>query len=130
MMRRLLLCAMSAFALTGCLNPYPSDFNCPDTYNGKCVSVEDAYHASRQSLTGTPSPPGPGDYQEALFDRMAGLLREPETPLVVPPKVMRVLMLPYEGKEEELYLHRYAYIFTDRPRWVLADPFHRSPGEQ
>lgn len=124
-MRRLLLLALLAAPLAGCLNPYASDFNCPETYNGKCVSVEDAYHESRSSLFGPERGTDPGLYQNTLLDRMAGMLREPETPMVVPPKVMRVLMLPYEGQEEELYLFRYAYIFTDRPRWVLADPLEK-----
>jgi conjugal transfer pilus assembly protein TraV len=50
--------------------------------------------------------------------------------MVVAPKVMRVLMLPYEGQDEELYLYRYAYIFTDRPRWIMTDPLKTSQGEQ
>ena len=129
-MRRLLLPALLTMMLTGCLNPYAGDFNCPKTDNGKCVSVEDAYYESKGSLLGTQAQPGSGDYQEALYDRMAGLLKEPETPMVVAPKVMRVLMLPYEGKDEELYLYRYAYIFTDRPRWILTDPLKTSQGEK
>lgn len=111
--------------LAGCLNPYTGDFKCPKTYNGKCVSVSDAYD---ESLGKAPEPgpqTGPGLFRGALYDRMAGLLKEPEPPMVVPPKVMRVLMLPYEGQDEELYLFRYAYIFTDRPRWVLTDPLDK-----
>lgn len=130
MMRRLLLAALLTMLLTGCLNPYAGDFNCPETDNGKCVSVEDAYHESKGRLIGTPGPSDSGDYQEALYGRMARLLKEPETPMVAAPKVMRVLMLPYEGNDEELYLYRYAYIFTDRPRWILTDPLKTSQGEK
>jgi conjugal transfer pilus assembly protein TraV len=130
MMRRLLLLALLTMTLSGCLNPYAGDFNCPETDNGKCVSVEDAYYESKGRLIGTPGQIESGDYQEALYGRMAGLLKEPETPMVVAPKVMRVLMLPYEGQDEELYLYRYAYIFTDRPRWIMTDPLKTSQGEQ
>lgn len=125
MMRPLLFLALLTMPLAGCLNPYASDFNCPETYNGKCVSVSDAYKESRANFFGPAQGTDPGLYQDTLYDRMAGLLKEPETPMVVPPKVMRVLMLPYEGQDEELYLFRYAYIFTDRPRWVLTDPLDK-----
>jgi conjugal transfer pilus assembly protein TraV len=130
MMKQLLLPALLVITLTGCLNPYAGDFNCPETDNGKCVSVEDAYYESKGRLIGTPRQSDSGEYQEALYARMADLLKEPETPMVVAPKVMRVLMLPYEGKDEELYLYRYAYIFTDRPRWILTDPLKTPLGEQ
>jgi len=129
-MRWFLLSPFLLLTLSGCLNPYAGDFKCPETDNGKCVSVEDAYHESRGNPLGMSSQPSTGDYHEALYGRMAGLLKEPETPMVVPSKVMRVLMLPYEGKDEELYLYRYAYIFTDRPRWILADPTKTPMGEQ
>ena len=130
MMKQLLLPALLTMTLTGYLNPYAGDFYCPKTDNGKCVSVEDAYYESKGHFSGTPGQPGSGDYQDALYGRMAGLLKEPETPMVVAPKVMRVLMLPYEGQDEELYLYRYAYIFTDRPRWILTDPLNMPLGEK
>jgi conjugal transfer pilus assembly protein TraV len=129
-MRWLLLSPLLLLMLSGCLNPYAGDFNCPETDNGKCVSVENAYHESKGSVPDLLRQSGTDNYHEALYGRMAGLLKEPETPMVVPPKVMRVLMLPYEGKNEELYLSRYAYLFTDRPRWILADPLQTPMGEQ
>lgn len=127
-MKNLLALTLPA-VLAGCslLNPYASDFTCPETDNGKCVSVSQAYDESRADPAAGPGPAA-GGYEDALYGRMAGLLREPEAPLVVPPKVMRVLMLPYEGEEDELYLYRYAYIFTDRPRWLLNDPWEGAGG--
>jgi len=34
--------------MSGCalLNPYESSFSCPESYNGKCVSVQTAYSES------------------------------------------------------------------------------------
>ena len=52
------------------------------------------------------------DYQEALYKELAGLLKEPITPVVAPPKVMRVLLLPYKGDANELYMLRYIYFFV------------------
>ena len=60
-------------------------------------------------------------YQSALFDKFSGLLKEPVTPIVAPPKTMRVLLLPYTGQDNEFYMLRYVYFFVDEPRWLLGD---------
>lgn len=122
-MKRLILLLGLVLLLTGCsvLNPYEEDFKCPRTDEGECVDVETAYNESRGSI-GQPAGAASTDYEQALYDRMTDLLHAPSTPVVVPPKIMRVLMLPYEGEDSELYMLRYAYIFVDRPRWMLTDP--------
>lgn len=144
--------------MSGCalLNPYESSFSCPESYNGKCVSVQAAYSES-SAVSGTSSSPASGRkqddcsneisdsarciearkdnplnaapkesgaysrYQSALFDKFAGLLKEPVTPIVAPPKTMRVLLLPYTGQDNEFYMLRYVYFFVDEPRWLLGD---------
>jgi conjugal transfer pilus assembly protein TraV len=128
----LLLCGCSA-----ALNPYESSFNCPETEKGKCVSVAKAYDESLNPLvkpeagekegecvdcgkeTGPATSGEEREYRDALFRRLAGLLKEPETPMVAPPQVMRVLLLPYRGESGELFMPRYAYFFLDSPRWIL-----------
>jgi len=60
-------------------------------------------------------------YRAALFDKFTGLLKEPVTPVVAPPKTMRVLLLPYTGQDNEFYMLRYVYFFVDEPRWLLGD---------
>lgn len=126
------------FLLCGCstvLNPYRSSFNCPETENGKCVSVQSAYRESLNPLVkgdgdGCPDcgKEKPADtaasaeeqeYRAALLSRLTGLLREPETPMVAPPQVLRVLLMPYKGDGGELFMPRYAYFFVDRPSWIL-----------
>lgn len=127
------------FLLCGCstvLNPYQSSFNCPETENGKCVSVQTAYRESLNPLlkngeTGdcqdcgkeapddTGASPREKEYRAALLGRLTGLLREPETPMVAPPQVLRVLLMPYKGDGGELFMPRYAYFFVDRPSWIL-----------
>jgi conjugal transfer pilus assembly protein TraV len=132
----------AAFTLCGCsavLNPYQSNFSCPETEKGKCVSVQKAYSDSLNPLVrpesegkegacrdcGKDKPADPAttreesEYRGALFKRLAGLLNEPETPMVAPPQVMRVLLLPYRGDGGELFMPRYAYFFLDRPKWIL-----------
>ncbi len=134
---------------SGCssiLNPYSSDFSCPKTENGKCVDMETAHEESlaktgkKNSETGKPSCKGKDcdrdksvrvkgveiaasdiTYQEELHKKLSDLLAEPQTPVIAPPSVMRVLMLPYKGDENELYMLRYVYIMIDGPKWVMGD---------
>jgi conjugal transfer pilus assembly protein TraV len=141
-MRRVVLLFVLAILLAGCasiLNPYESDFQCPDTDRGKCVSVQDAYtesakknYAKEHKDELKSEKPNEGDalesqhkknndYQEALYKELAGLLKEPLTPMVAPPKVMRVLLLPYKGDSNELYMIRYVYFFVEEPKWILGD---------
>jgi conjugal transfer pilus assembly protein TraV len=155
------------------INPYQSEFSCPDTFKGKCASVREVYMedaagslkdradntAAKPRCTttysgiegdglvtgcsntipadtdkvvaGTPSvatlATGNAEetsynrYRSALYDKFNGLLKEPQTPIVAPPKVMRVLLLPYTGQENEFYMLRYVYFFVDKPRWILGD---------
>ncbi len=67
-------------------------------------------------------------YRTALFDKFSGLLKEPVSPVVAPPKTMRVLLLPYTGQDNEFYMLRYVYFFVDEPRWLLGDTV--SSGEE
>ena len=171
-MKKALYSFMTAGFLCGCsmLNPYESEFSCPDTFKGKCASVREVYledaavsrqNSTEQSIAAKPVTKssctttysgieGEGmittcaetvsadtdstapvaenpeernfnRYRSALFDKFGGLLTEPQTPVVAPPKVMRVLLLPYTGQENEFYMLRYVYFFVDKPRWLLGD---------
>lgn len=164
-MKRTLALAGMLF-MNGCalLNPYESNFSCPESYNGKCVSVQTAYSESsggaarskdaateqphencgsesensgactesRKDSAGTnPASKENGaltKYRAALFDKFTGLLKEPVTPVVAPPKTMRALLLPYTGQDNEFYMLRYVYFFVDEPRWLLGDTV--SSGEE
>lgn len=124
---KVLTLASLLFLTAGCL-PYQSNFTCAQMEDGKCVSVETAYKEALNKGGGNEGAVAPAlssneprnAYRDALFDRFAGLLREPETPVIVPPKTMRVLMLPYRGKSNELFMPRYAYVLIGEPSWVLA----------
>jgi conjugal transfer pilus assembly protein TraV len=141
-MRRIGLLIFLTTFLIGCasvFNPYESDFQCPETDRGKCVSVQNAYGESMQKNVSKDNKEElksgktkendatesqhkkNNDYQEALYKELAGLLKEPITPVVAPPKVMRVLLLPYKGDANELYMLRYIYFFVDEPKWILGD---------
>jgi conjugal transfer pilus assembly protein TraV len=118
------------------INPYGSSFNCKLTENGKCITMTGAYLESLQprdtkndkklkAKTGDMRDQnGPENtYQDSLYKKLSGLLEEPETPVIAPPKVMRVLLLPYKGTDKELFMYRYAYFIVDDYSWVLGDNF-------
>lgn len=131
-MHRSILVVLSVVLLVSCstvgntVNPYKSSFNCPYKESGRCVSMTGAYAESRAEKTRaadavkTTTPPLNGEkaYQESVYRKLSGLLGEPVTPLIAPPKVMRVLLLPYKN-DRDLYMHRYAYFVVDDFRWVL-----------
>ena len=133
----LILLIIPSGSMSGC-NPYASEFMCPKTENGKCVSVADAYAESlKRPELADPDPEAAnggkgrngknvisGDdttWQREMQLKIEGLLKEPATPIVVPPTVMRILMLPYKGTDNELYMLRFVYLFVDDPKWVVGD---------
>jgi conjugal transfer pilus assembly protein TraV len=60
-------------------------------------------------------------YQRAVNKKLAAMLKAPNTPLITPPQVMRVLVLPYKGDMNELYMMRYIYLLIDDPKWVVGN---------
>jgi len=150
------------FALSsGCsaiVSPYNSQFQCPETDKGKCVSVQTAYKESIDNplVKADPNPDaGPAgkedkppcetcgnhqkdqpetirkpdvspsrdskyQYQGALYRKLASLIEQPSTPIVVPPDVVRVLILSYTGSENELFSYRYVYFFATEPEWIIS----------
>ncbi len=154
--RYILLGLTLGLTLVGCgtmgnaLNPYQSEFSCPLSDKGQCIGVPQAYDKAtgkdpelavniprKKAQVLTPADPGTPTqtstaetaYEQASYQKLAGLLREPVTPVVAPPKVMRVLILPYKSGENDLYMARYAYFIVDDPRWVLGDYLRPSDGE-
>lgn len=116
--------------LAGCgpvLNPYNEDFNCrakDDT--GECIDTPTAYQKARYPETEAEIPLEPAEsaQQELQDDRyraVAELLREETKPLLQPPKILRVLLLPYKGEDEELFMSRYVYLKIEDSQWVLTD---------
>jgi len=126
------------FLLSGCsiLNPYKGSFECPDYNNGKCTSVKNAYEedigrkqagmvpdkSKGDSKVTSVDPRGSEtEYQKEVYGKLSRLLKSPKTPMVAPPKVMRVLLMPYKGDNSELYMSRYAYFMVDDPKWIMGD---------
>jgi len=131
------------------MNPYSEDFSCPQTEKGKCVPIKQAYLESLQQqgkqdflFMPTPSveekqkgneasfsmqnifPQDPffetySKYNEALMQKLQQMLENPKTPVLIPPQVVRVLILPYAVERDSFYGERYAYIIVEGPQWVF-----------
>jgi conjugal transfer pilus assembly protein TraV len=128
----------------GIFNPYKSEFDCPMRDKGECVSVPEAYseavsrmprdannkssrYSTRKpdasSSTADPEQINPRDiYQQEMAKKLTSYIRQPNTPFISPPTVMRTLILPYKASSKDLYSERYIYIVVDEPQWVMSAP--------
>lgn len=121
--------------LYGCasiLNPYESNFACPIVEEGKCVSIPTAYKESLADISLEEKKPKKeqdgefffieGAYRDALFTKLTQLLRDPKSPVLAPPKIVRIMILPYQNEDNrEFYSARYVYTIVDDPKWLFQN---------
>ena len=138
-LRKLFYCSLLLFCcgLQSCsgfkevVNPYDEQFHCraKDT-EGKCVDTPTAYDdarhpqptsAPRQSAAPDPAASLKAESRDSQYKIIVNLLENPQTPLLNPPKILRVLILPYKGEQNELFITRYAYLEIEKASWVLTD---------
>ena len=139
----MVLCILFA-GCGGIFNPYKSEFDCPMRDKGECVSVPEAYNESMSRMprdanikssgyskkksdtsnsAADPEQINPRDiYQQEMAKKLASYIRQPNTPFISPPTVMRTLILPYKASSKDLYSERYIYIVVDEPQWVMSAP--------
>jgi len=145
-MKRILIALIVPLLACSCaiLNPYKDDFECPVADKGKCVSIERAYKesnerkdpaatqglvkdkkvekAKQEAPVVSDATKAEDAWRKEVYSTLQELLKDPKTPIVTPPKVMRLLILPYQnGKHSELYLPRYIYFIVDEPRFIMGD---------
>lgn len=68
--------------------------------------------------------------QNSRYKALTELLEEPDKPMLEPPKIMRVLMLPYKGEGDELFMTRYVYLKLKDSQWVLTDISEQAKARQ
>ena len=141
--------AVLLFLTTGCakvFNPYNSEFQCPSADEGQCMSIPDAYETSisgenpppqsckeklKRPLSSVPEKTLPAassskadslryNYLSRKYEKITALIGNPVTPVVVPPDVVRVLLLSYTGEDNDLFGYRYIYFFASKPKWLLS----------
>lgn len=119
-------CVAACSAVGEVVNPYKSRFNCPVGENGKCQTMSSAYNESREVLYGNNQLASVDDsaanaYQNSVYKKLSSLVEEPDMPVIAPPKVMRVLLLPYQDSNKNLFMYRFAYFVVDDYSWVLGN---------
>jgi conjugal transfer pilus assembly protein TraV len=67
-------------------------------------------------------------YRQSQYRELAGLIEEPVTPIVQPPKVLRTLIVSYSAGDS-LYMPRFVYYLADDAKFVLGD-YLRGEGAQ
>lgn len=123
------------FAGCGVFMPYKSEFQCESPYKGKCVSVKEAYDESKRGIlrnnidaekegadidSGGAGEETSMEYRNNLQKELSKLIESPITPVILPPKVIRILVFPYPDRSV-LYMPRYIYMMTDGPEWVIGN---------
>jgi conjugal transfer pilus assembly protein TraV len=68
--------------------------------------------------------------QDSRYKVLTELLEEPDKPMLEPPKIMRVLMLPYKGESDELFMTRYVYLKLKESQWILTDITEKAKARQ
>ena len=136
-MRRILACLTVLALVSGCagvkdaVNPYEENFRCKaKDSDGKCLDTPTAYKEARlpdgQTNEAT-SNASQIEAQNSRYKALTDLLEAPETPVLNPPKILRVLLLPYKGENNELFMTRYAYLEIEPSQWVLTEVSEKKP---
>ena len=127
------------FSACSVLNPYDEKFLCPDAYPGDCASVKEAYERSlansdesfspmvKNKKPSTDASADSGEqrdsdeyrFKEELYKEMAGLIRSPVTPVLMPSKQRRILITRYVDENNYYYGHRFVYFTSREAKWSL-----------
>ena len=136
-MRRILACLTVLALVSGCagvkdaVNPYEENFRCKaKDSEGKCLDTPTAYKEARLPdgrVSEAASNTSQVEAQNSRYKALADLLEAPETPVLNPPKILRVLLLPYKGENNELFMTRYVYLEIEPSQWVLTEVSEKKP---
>jgi len=112
-------CPEDSHAQGGCTDVEGQAIPCPSTLkaNGSKVNSPNPKNTNQLSA------------QNSRYRVLAELLDEPEKPMLEPPKIMRVLMLPYKGEGDELFMTRFVYLKLKDSQWVLTDISEKARGK-
>lgn len=123
----LFILLISCAPLQETINPYEENFKCKARDDAReCIDTPTAYKKARYPKATTEAVAEPADdikqdVQNNRYKLVAELLQEEKKPLLQSPKILRVLMLPYKGENEELFMSRYVYAKIEDSRWILTD---------
>ncbi len=59
--------------------------------------------------------------EDQRYKDISQILQQPKKPILAPPKILRVLLLPYTGEGDELFMTRFVYVQVEKSKWILSD---------
>lgn len=125
----ILLCVSGCAGVKDAVNPYEENFRCKaKDSEGKCIDTPAAYReALRPDGQDAAATASRIETENSRYKAVAELLSAPDTPVLNPPKVLRVLLLPYRGENNELFLSRWAYLEVEQAQWILSEVSEKTP---
>ena len=125
----ILLCISGCAGVKDAVNPYEENFRCKaKDSEGKCIDTPAAYReALRPDGQDAAATASRIETENSRYKAVAELLSAPDTPVLNPPKVLRVLLLPYRGENNELFLSRWAYLEVEQAQWILSEVSEKAP---
>ena len=127
----ILLCVSGCAGVKDAVNPYEENFRCKaKDSEGKCLDTPTAYKEAwlpDGQMSEAASNASQIEAQNSRYKALTDLLEAPETPVLNPPKILRVLLLPYKGENNELFMTRYAYLEIEPSQWVLTEVSEKKP---
>ena len=139
---------ITALLIAGC-NPYHSEFTCRNAPFGSCAKTPDIYDTilerdklqkvgvsradsndsgKSKEVVLNDHPRRESAYLDAEMQKATSLLKQPVTPIVVPPAVGRILFFPFEGADGELNMPSWTYIMLDKQKWLMGDYLNDQSG--
>ncbi|MGI9377301.1 MAG: TraV family lipoprotein [Tsuneonella suprasediminis] len=133
------------------MSPYSEKFSCKNDDHGQCIHPDKAYadavagvasksdpavtrdkkllrearraQGSGKASSGKAAPGAFAGYRDSVYRELQGLIEQPVTPMLKPPRAVRTLILPYADRQrpDRLYMPRYVYSLLERPQWVVGD---------
>ena len=132
------------------MSPYSEKFSCKNSDHGQCIHPDKAYADAvagvasksdpavtrdkamlrnkgerRSGHTVAPAATSSGftGYRDSVYRELQGLIDQPVTPMLKPPRTVRTLILPYADAQrpDRLYMQRYVFSILERPQWVVGD---------
>ncbi|OGR04877.1 MAG: hypothetical protein A2511_16025 [Deltaproteobacteria bacterium RIFOXYD12_FULL_50_9] len=90
-----------------------------DCAGGDCGKAGQTERKNNWDKKQTSLSQGEAAYQDAQYQKLADMLEKPQTPIMKPPKLMRVLMLSYQVPDE-LYMPRHIYLKVEEAKWIFG----------
>lgn len=135
-MLRLAVCWVPLLIMGGCATSGKTDYECPATSGGACLSVTEIYARTNnadfvdapQTLTDGDDNTDAGDAVPAVpavtVEVVGGPLPTPTirdpTPIREPARVMRIWVAPWEDKSGNLMVSGYVYTEVETRRWAIG----------